>query len=80
MLNTSNPTAESEDPFAPENIGVLHFIQLSRIYDTLMAILSNTAPEQAEKLLEVHYNGGLMGPTPHFSGNFITDELNNTDG
>lgn len=64
------------DPFSPENIGVVHFIQLGRIYDVLMGIFSTIDKEKAHDLLEIHSKGAFMGPEPRFSGNFITDEIN----
>lgn len=72
----ANAQGEAFDAFAPENIGVVNFIQLGRIYDTLMAILQNLSPEDAEILLKTHFEGSLMGPSPRFNGNFVTDELN----
>lgn len=66
----------ANDPFAPENIGIVQFIMLGRIYDALMALLREANPEVATDLLEMHMQGNLMGPQPMFNGVFITDEVN----
>ena len=67
----------TEDPFSPENIGVVHFIQLGRIYDVLMALLTETNAEAAKSLLEMHATGALVGGQPFFNGKFVSDEVNN---
>jgi len=51
------------------------FIQNQRTYDVLMALLTNTAPDVARDLLEMHSAGAFMGPAPRFSGNFVADEI-----
>lgn len=66
----------SNDPYSSENIGVIQFIMLGRIYDTLMALLTDANPQRASDLLEMHSKGVLMGPSPFFNGTFITDEVN----
>lgn len=68
---------QAEDPFSPENIGVVHFIQLGRIYDVLMAMLTDTNPQAAKELLELHATGALVGGQPFFNGKFVYDNLNN---
>lgn len=62
----------SADPFSPENIQVLHYITLARIYDVLMANLTETNPEAANSILELHRTGKLLGPPPGFDGTFMT--------
>lgn len=65
---------ETEDPFAPENIGILHFIMLARIYDVLMLDASKTNPEAAKQLAELHRQGHIAGPAPVLSGRFILSD------
>jgi len=65
---------ENTDPFAQENIGVLHFIMLGRIYDALVMNLQLNDPEVAKTLLEVHASGALLGPQPFFNGQFLANE------
>lgn len=64
------------DPFAPDNIGVLHFVVQARIYDVLMALLQEQNGASAKNILEMHSQGLLIGPQPFFTGTFITNELN----
>lgn len=42
-------------------------LTLLRIYDTLMAMYNRTDPEGADRLLELHRQGGLGSPIPHFN-------------
>lgn len=65
-------TTAPEDPFSEENIKILHFITLARIYDVLMAMLTETSPETAKKILDLHASGKLLGPPPNMSGEFLT--------
>lgn len=67
-----NDTA-ADDPFSPENIGILQFIMLSRIYDLLMLDLDMRNPEAAKKVLEIHRRGALMGVPPVLNGEFLSD-------
>ena len=73
MSESQNEVVDlSADPFSPENIGVLHFITLARIYDVLMADLTNSDPEAAKRILKLHAEGKLMGPPPNMTGEFLT--------
>jgi hypothetical protein len=51
-------------------------LTLLRIYDVLMALLKETNADVARDLLEAHLTGLILGPTPNFNGEFITDKLN----
>ena len=66
----------ANDGLAAENIGVVTFIQLSRIYDVLLAILADSNEEMHLELLQAHAAGLLLGPSPVFQGRFLTDEQN----
>jgi hypothetical protein len=68
--------ADENDPFSAENINTVLFIQQSRIYDTLMSILTLLDKDVAKDLLELHSSGNILTPMPVFNGNFITDLLN----
>lgn len=72
----TGPESEEQNPFSPENIGVVHFIMQARIYDALMAVLAHLNPEVSDKLLEAHLRGDLVGPEPRFSGMFVADATN----
>lgn len=67
-------TARTDDPFAPENIGILQFIMLARIYDLLMIDLNESRPEVANKVLEAHRRGAILGSAPVLSGQFLQSE------
>lgn len=69
----------STDPFAPENQAVLNFIMQARIYDVLMALLTESNADLAKDLLELHATGALMGAAPSFNGQFITDLVNSEE-
>jgi hypothetical protein len=69
-------TPEDADAFSPDNIGVVQFIVLSRILDTLYALHRVQDPEGHVELLEAHAQGLLLGPSPSFQGTFLTDEIN----
>lgn len=47
-----------------ENLELVTFIQLSRIYDVLMALFQETAPEKAEVLFDMHSRGDFLTPAP----------------
>lgn len=69
---TTAQNAGAEDPFSDENIKILNFITLARIYDVLMAQLTESNPEAANAILELHRTGKLLGPPPGFDGTFLT--------
>lgn len=62
-----------QDPFAPENIGIVNFIMMGRIYDVLFTILQDTDSEAASRLFEAHSKGYLIGPPPDFNGEFLSN-------
>lgn len=64
----------AQDPFSPENIGILQFIMLARIYDLLMLDLNDRKPEVANRVLEAHRKGAILGSAPVLSGEFLSDE------
>ena len=67
----------ARDPFAPENIGVIQFIMLARIYDLLMIDLNARNPEVANKVVEAHRKGAILGTAPVLSGEFLeSDRVN----
>lgn len=67
-INGLNPTAPVEDevtdPFSPENAPGFSLIVLMRIYDTQLALLREQNPEVAEKLVNLHAEGKILGPLP----------------
>lgn len=80
-LNESHPKSseevdinEEDNPFSPENVQVLQFITLARIYDVLMVNLQLSNPEAAKQVLAHHKAGTLLGPQPVLNGIFLSDE------
>lgn len=77
VRENNDPFAEdeaSQNPFSPENIGILQFIMLARIYDLLMIDLNEKNPEVANKVLEAHRKGAILGTAPVLSGQFLESE------
>lgn len=81
QINTGpeHGTSTEDDPFSFENMPMMNFIMQARIYDVLMALLTEANKDLARQLLELHASGAMMGPSPAFSGNFVTDSLNAID-
>jgi hypothetical protein len=50
-----------------ENLPMVNYIMLHRIYDLLTLIASNIEPEKTEKMVEYHNQGFLLGPSPSFT-------------
>lgn len=70
---------DAPNPFAPENIGIVQFIMLARIYDLLMVSLNEANPEVANKVLEAHRKGTILGTAPVLSGEFASNSDENPD-
>ncbi len=64
--STPNPPPSSS-AFDPENFGTVVIIQLMRLYDVQMALLSCYDPEKAGMLAEMHERGLSFTPPPAFS-------------
>jgi hypothetical protein len=50
----------SSDPLDPSNIGAVQTITLLRIYDVLMAILTEKDPDAADRLSNIHDAGEIV--------------------
>lgn len=71
---------EDDDETGPvEETLQYHLIVSMKTYDVLMAILKELNAVAARQILEIHANGGVVGPSPNFSGAFITDYLNSSE-
>jgi hypothetical protein len=53
--------------FHPDNIGPVTVIQLTRLYDAVMALLAIADPEKAIKMAEAHAKGITLTPAPAFT-------------
>lgn len=50
-----------------DNLPMVNYIMLHRIYDLLTLIANNTASsEELEKMIKYHQDGFLLGPMPSF--------------
>lgn len=62
----SQPQPESNSVFHPDNIGPVTVIQLTRIYDALMALLAIVDPDKAMRMAEAHAQGITLTAPPAF--------------
>lgn len=47
-----------------ENVEIVNFITLTRIYDVLIAMLDEINQEKARKIVALHAEGQLLAPPP----------------
>jgi hypothetical protein len=52
-----------------DNLPMVNYIMLHRIYDLLTVIASNLEPEKTKKIIEYHGQGYLLGPSPSYTPN-----------
>lgn len=50
-----------------DNLPMVNYIMLHRIYDMLTIITNHLDPEKAGKMIEYHEQGYLLGPNPSFA-------------
>ena len=50
-----------------DNLPMVNYIMLHRIYDMLTIMANKTDPEKTAKMIEYHEQGFLLGPAPSFS-------------
>lgn len=61
-----------------ENLEMVNYIMLHRIYDVLTLIANKLAnPEDVSKMIQYHNDGYLLGPVPSFTSG---TEENNAQG
>jgi len=67
--NKSAPDGPSEPPsaFDPANFNFVVLVQLMRLYDVGMALLSCYDPSKADTLAQMHERGLSFTPNPAFS-------------
>lgn len=61
------PESRSSDAFDPANFNVVMLIQMMRVYDVLLALLSVDNPQKAAQLAEMHEKGLTFTPAPAFA-------------
>jgi hypothetical protein len=50
-----------------DNLPMVNYIMLHRIYDMLTIMANKADPEKTAKMIEYHEQGFLLGPAPSFS-------------
>ena len=49
-----------------ENLPMVNYIMLHRIYDMLTIMANKADPEKTARMIEYHEQGFLLGPSPAF--------------
>ena len=61
-------TENNEPQNLEDNLPMVNYIMLHRIYDLLTLIANKlVGPEDTSKLIQYHEQGFLLGPTPAYS-------------
>lgn len=61
-------TEESQSSNLEDNLPMVNYIMLHRIYDMLTLIANKLAgPEDVSKMVEYHNQGYLLGPIPSYT-------------
>ena len=61
-------TNEQRSSDLEDNLPMVNYIMLHRIYDLLTLIANKlVGPEDVSKMVEYHNQGYLLGPTPSFT-------------
>ena len=50
-----------------DNLPMVNYIMLHRIYDILTIMANKVDPEKTEKMIKYHEEGYLLGPSPSFT-------------
>lgn len=50
-----------------DNLPMVNYIMLHRIYDLLTLISNNLDPEKTSKMIQYHEDGYLLGPSPSYN-------------
>jgi hypothetical protein len=50
-----------------DNLPMVNYIMLHRLYDLLTVISNTLDPEKTSKVIEFHEQGYLLGPQPSFT-------------
>jgi hypothetical protein len=57
---------EKESQSLEDNLPMVNYIMLHRIYDMLTIMANKVDPEKTAKMIEYHEQGFLLGPSPAF--------------
>jgi hypothetical protein len=58
---------DKESKTIEDNLPMVNYIMLHRIYDMLTIMANNADPEKTAKMIEYHEQGFLLGPAPSFT-------------
>ena len=58
---------ERQSQSIEENLPMVNYIMLHRIYDMLTIMANKVDPEKTAKMIEYHEQGFLLGPGPSFT-------------
>ncbi len=58
---------EKESQSIEDNLPMVNYIMLHRIYDMLTIMANNVDAEKTAKMIEYHEQGFLLGPSPSFT-------------
>jgi hypothetical protein len=58
---------EKQSQNIEDNLPMVNYIMLHRIYDMLTIMANKADPEKTAKMIEYHEQGFLLGPAPSFS-------------
>jgi len=58
---------EKEPQSIEDNLPMVNYIMLHRIYDMLTIMANNVDAEKTAKMIEYHEQGFLLGPAPSFT-------------
>lgn len=58
---------DKESQSLEDNLPMVNYIMLHRIYDMLTIMANKADPEKTAKMIEYHEQGFLLGPAPSFS-------------
>jgi hypothetical protein len=75
-LHTSEDTSimEKEELDTAAHFNTVVLIQLARIYDVMLALLTNVNPEQGRQIAAMHEAGQFLGAAPAVAISEVTDE------
>ena len=70
-------TEETQESNLEENLDMVNYIMLHRIYDILTLIANKlVGPEQTSKMVQYHEQGFLLGPSPAYTSDIQSTEDN----
>ena len=58
---------EKESQSIEDNLPMVNYIMLHRIYDMLTIMANKADPEKTSRMIEYHEQGFLLGPAPSFT-------------